>query len=142
MCCAYGTVNAAHVQAALMCRTCSSYCRTSICSACMLLVYAACAACTHACYRYTTQVFLALCMLLQCCVHPTCHICKLLVFLIMCSLHTCILLQCCIHAASHIMIFINVAVLLISECQLHCFIQQDLFQELILSFHVCCIHKY
>ena len=29
VCCAYGAVNAAHVQAALMCRTCASFCHTS-----------------------------------------------------------------------------------------------------------------
>ena len=74
----------------------------------------------------------------------------------MCSLHTCILLvflicSACIHVyyystaytlASHNNIhlsinpmYLNVAVLLISECQLHCFILEDL----ILCFHVCCI---
>ena len=30
-----------------------------ICTTCMLLMYATCAACTHACYRYAAQVSLA-----------------------------------------------------------------------------------
>ena len=64
----------------------------------------------------------------------------------MCSLHTCILLQCCIHTGItfndiHLSInpmYLNVTVL---EGQSYSFYTKDLFQELILSFHVCCTHK-
>ena len=134
VCCAYGAVNAAHVQAALMCCTCASFCHTSYMRTCMLLVYVTCTTCTHASYRYAAHVPLT-------CIHittvlRTCHLhtCKLLAFLIcaacihacyysaaymslthmqatsvprMCSLHTCMLLQC-LHTRciTFIMIFI------------------------------------
>ena len=82
MCCAYGAVNAAHVQAALMCRTCASYCHTSY----MRSMYATCV--RNMCCLHT-------CMLQVCCTSVSCmyacynvlhicrlHTCKLLVFLI------------------------------------------------------------
>ena len=82
MCCAYGAVNAAHVQAALMCRICASYCHTSY----MRSMYATCV--RNMCCLHT-------CMLQVCCTSVSCmyacynvlhicclHTCKLLVFLI------------------------------------------------------------
>ena len=124
-----------------------------ICATCMLLVYSTCAACVlNMCCLHT-------CMLQVCCTSVSCmytvlrttcrlHACKLLVLLICAAcihtfttvLHT----RCITYNDIHLSInpmYLNVAVLLISECQLHCFILEDLFQELILCFHVCCIHK-
>ena len=89
MCCAYGAVNAAHVQSVLMCRTCASFCHTSY----MRNMYATCV--RDMCCLYT-------CMLQVCCTSVSCmyacysvlhtcclHTCKLLVFLICAA---------CIHA--------------------------------------------
>ena len=91
--CAYGAVNAAHVQATAI---------PHICATSMLHVYTTCAACTHACYRYAAQVFLA-CMHITTVLH-ICHLhtCKLLVFLIYAAfIHACYYIQhtCSIHAA-------------------------------------------
>ena len=72
MCCIYGAVNAAHVQAALMCRTCASYCHTSyMCNmyatcvrnmcclhTCMLQVCCTSVSCIHACYYSAAYMLL------------------------------------------------------------------------------------
>ena len=90
MCCAYGAVTAAHVQVALMCRTCASYCHTSY----MCNMYATCV--RNMCCLHT-------CMLQVCCTSVSCmyacynvlhicrlHTCKLLVFLIYAAcIHAC-----------------------------------------------------
>ena len=89
MCCAYGAAFTAQVQAALMCRTCASYCHTSymrnmyatfVCDmcclhTCMLQVCCTSVSCMYACYS----------VLHTCCLHT----CKLPVFLIRAA---------CIHA--------------------------------------------
>ena len=98
MCCAYGAVNAAHVQAALMCRTCASFCHTSY----MRNMYVTCVrnmCCLHTCK-------LQVCCTRVCCMYayyysaaymPLAHMQPTSVPHIR-SLHTCILLQCCVHA--------------------------------------------
>ena len=96
MCCAYGAVNAAHVQAALMCRTCASFCHTSY----MHNMYATCVRdmrCLHTC------------ILQVCCTSVSCMYAVYMLLTHMqatsvphmCSLHTCILLQCCIPCCTY-----------------------------------------
>ena len=95
--CSDGAVNAAHVQAALMCRTCASVCHTSY----MHNMYATCVCdmccCTHACYMYAAQVSLAY-------MHIT----------------TVLRTRCITYNDIHLSInpmYLNAAVLLINECQ-------------------------
>ena len=110
VCCAYGAVNAAHVQAALMCRTCASFCHTSY----MRNMYATCVRdmrCLHTCMLQVccTSVSCMYAYYYSAAYMPLAHM-QATDIPHMCILHTCIckLLQCCIHAASHIMIFIFV----------------------------------
>ena len=73
VCCTYGAMNAAHVQAALICRTCASYCHTSYMRnmyatcvrdmhclhTCMLQVCCTCVSCMYAHYYSTVYMPLA-----------------------------------------------------------------------------------
>ena len=52
VCCAYGAVNAAHVQAVFMCRTCASYCHTSY----MCNMHATCVRDMHCLHTCVLQV--------------------------------------------------------------------------------------
>ena len=88
VCCAYGVVNAAHVQAALMCRTCASFCHTSYSATCMLLVYSTCAARTHACYSMLHKCLLHVCILLYSAAYMLLAHMQATSVPHMCSLHT------------------------------------------------------
>ena len=85
MCCACGAVNAAHVQAALMCRTCASYSHISY----MRSMYATCV---------RNMRHLQTCMIQECC---TCVSCMYAYYNVMhiCRLHTCKLLVVLLCAA-------------------------------------------
>ena len=140
MCCAYGAVNAAHVQAALMCRTCASFCHTSF----MRNMYATCVrnmCCLHTC-------MLQVCCTSVCCMYAYYYSAAHMPLAHMQATSVPHIRYSAAYTQHHIIylsinpMYLNVAVLLIKGMpELHHFMQEDLFQELIISFHVCCIHK-
>ena len=100
-----------------MCRTCASFCHTSY----MRNMHATCV-CDMRC--------LHTCMLQVCCTSV---------------LHKCMLLQCCIHTASHDIhlsinpMYLNVAVLLINECQSYSFYTRRFISGINIKFS-CVLH--
>ena len=126
---------AAHVQASAIPHICAHVCY--LCTQHVLLAHMQATGMLHKCFLH---VFIIITTVLHTC---RLHTCKLLAYVQLAYMHvTTVLHTCCItYNDIHLTQCTLICIADKWMPELHHFIQEDLFQELIRSFHVCCIHK-